>query len=244
MNLNDFIEKQKKSPLNKLNPNLWSEDSLKPEIRKKLFTIAKSIIKHQDLKSPVSDIQLLGSNASYNWNKMSDIDLHIIINFSKINSDKDLVKRYLDGEKWRWNTEHDIQIKGAKVELYFQDVDEKPISAGIFSIMKNKWIKHPTSSDTTIDSEKAEQKYHDIALNINRMIKYYNEQKIDYADIYRFSNMLLEKIYTMRQIGLTEGGENSPENLAFKKLRNRNFIDKLKQLIEKSYDKFYSIKES
>ena len=45
----------------------------------------------------------------------------------------------------------------------------------------------------------------------------------------------------MRQAGLDKSGELSSENLVFKILRNRNYIEKLKQEIINLYDKKQSI---
>ena len=53
----------------------------------------------------------------------------------------------------------------------------------------------------------------------------------------------LEKIYTLRQSGLDSGGEFSSENLVFKILRAQGYLDKLKSLINKTYDSEHSIDE-
>ena len=41
------------------------------------------------------DILIVGSIASFNWSKYSDIDLHIITDFKAINDNTELVKNYL-----------------------------------------------------------------------------------------------------------------------------------------------------
>jgi hypothetical protein len=46
----------------------------------------------------------------------------------------------------------------------------------------------------------------------------------------------------MRKEGLAKGGEMSIGNLAFKKLRNEGYIEKLIDIISKSYDKIYTEK--
>ena len=50
-----------------------------------------------------------------------------------------------------------------------------------------------------------------------------------------------KKIKKLRQTGLDREGINSPENLAFKILRNSEFLEKLHGLRARSYDKKMSI---
>lgn len=66
-----------------LNPKVWKNGVLDPTIRKRLIEIARefvSTIKMSEL--PICDIIMVGSSASYNWSKYSDIDLHILVDFS------------------------------------------------------------------------------------------------------------------------------------------------------------------
>ena len=63
----------------KLNPDLWENNRLKPEVRLALFKIAREFIKFinvEDIK--LTDITVSGSNASFNYTPVSDIDLHLI----------------------------------------------------------------------------------------------------------------------------------------------------------------------
>ena len=48
----------------------------------------------------------------------------------------------------------------------------------------------------------------------------------------------------MRKAGLERGGEFSVENIVFKKLRNNNLLQKLKDQIKISFDRELSLKES
>ena len=62
-----------------LNPKLWSGTELIPEVRGKLLIIAKNFadfLKVQKLN--LRDITISGSNAGYNYNDSSDLDLHLV----------------------------------------------------------------------------------------------------------------------------------------------------------------------
>ena len=67
-----------------LNSKLFDLETskLKPEVLEKLLQISEEFLKSIDpLTLSIADIRLVGSNASFNYNEQSDIDLHIIVNF-------------------------------------------------------------------------------------------------------------------------------------------------------------------
>ena len=103
---------------------MWDEDDrIKPEITERLLKIANDFIKELGLdKFIIQDIVLTGSLANYNWSKYSDYDLHIILDFSQVDENVDLVDKYLNSQKTLWNRNHTIIINGHEVEIYFQDI--------------------------------------------------------------------------------------------------------------------------
>ena len=78
-----------------LSPDIWEDDDFpKPDIKKNLKTIAEDFLEGLDIKkSLIDDIIITGSGANYNWSKFSDVDLHILLDFSKIDENTDLVKQ-------------------------------------------------------------------------------------------------------------------------------------------------------
>ena len=133
-----------------LNSKLWSDFKLDQDVRENLLTIARDFFETLDTECEVKDIALCGSLCNYNWSeKYSDYDLHIIIDFRDIDENVELVEKFCDYAKKQWNSNHDITLKGYEVEVAIQD--EKDLKQGIssgrmggvFSLMKNKWIKKP-----------------------------------------------------------------------------------------------------
>ena len=51
---------------NELNPAIWTDNKLKPEIQEKLLEIAEAFIDFLDIDVEVEDITLTGSLANYN----------------------------------------------------------------------------------------------------------------------------------------------------------------------------------
>ena len=227
-----------------LHPGLWdNESSFNSNIRSKLLKIVNDFIAETDVTSSIiDDIQLTGSLANYNYTKYSDIDLHILLKFNKLNDDEDLVKQALDGKRFIWNLRHNIVMKGHEVEVYFQDTDEPHIASGLYSVLNDKWIKQPTWSPPEIDERDVIKKSKTIISTIKKL-----HEKIS-GDItpeeaeqyYDKGNLLKKKIKRMRQSGLEKEGEFSVENLAFKELRNTGAMGMLIDSITQAYDKIYS----
>ena len=67
-------------------------------------------------------------------------------------------------------------------------------------------------------------------------------KKEEYQESYDFANKIKGKISRMRNAGLNREGIYSPENLAFKMLRNSGYLEKLSSLKIKSYDNMMSLK--
>ena len=212
-----------------LNPEIWAtEDAIKPEVLNKLLTIANTFYKDTDLNVPLEDVYFLGSTAGYNWTPTSDIDLHLLVDFSKIGDNKELVKNYVDGLKSKWNESHDIRIGNHPVEVYIQDVNEVNRSQAVYSLMKNAWVKKPKVEDIQIDKAAITKKYKQYVSFISTAIKEQNLDKL---------KRLVKRLYEMREAGLSKSGEYSTENLVFKLLRSTGYVNQLKDAITNITDK-------
>ena len=229
-------------PKETLYPKFWKGDSLNPIVGRKLMQIADDIIKTLDLGVEVEDVIITGSIASYNWHKLSDIDLHIMLDFNKIDDNFDLVKKMLDQVRINWNKKHNIMISDKEVELYFQHYTEPHEANGIWSLELEKWLALPVRLDPEIDLINSKKKAKAIAQQIEHLFELF--QKEDYKQSYEYAGKIKDKIAKMRQSGLETDGIYSPENLAFKILRNHGYLEKLSSLRIRSYDKLMSIKNS
>ena len=68
-----------------LQPTFWLNNSLNPRISERLTEIATNFFNDLDLEgAEIEDITFTGSLANYNWTKYSDVDLHLLVDFSKI----------------------------------------------------------------------------------------------------------------------------------------------------------------
>ena len=215
-----------------LNPNIWDGLKLKPEIKEKLLQIGKDFYTDTETDAPLKDILFVGSLANFNWSDTSDFDVHVVIDFKDVDENVELVEKLVNALKSKWNDEHDIHLKGHNVEVYIQDITKENRSSGVYSLIQDKWLTEPQKENVIIDKEKIQQKYNDYVRKINSGIKAQNIEKL---------KTIVKDVYDMRQTGLDKSGELSTENLVFKILRSRNYIEKLKTEINKLYDKAQSL---
>jgi len=216
-----------------LNPDIWvNESEINPNIRIKLLEVANDFYKNSKLTAPINDVLLLGSNANYNWTPTSDLDTHILIDFSMLEMPMEAAKELTGLIKNQWNTEHDIHIKSYNVELYIQDATSVNAATGIFSLLNNVWIKKPAKENIVLDMELIKQKYQDFVLKIKNAIADNNLERM---------KNVLKDVYDLRQSGLDRAGEFSTENIVFKLLRNKKYMDDLRNAVNQEYDKEISI---
>ena len=225
-----------------LNRDIWNDDDkIKPKIAVKLLKIAEDFYKKLDIPADILNITLTGSMANYNWTDKSDLDLHILIDYSAVDENTELVKKYLSEAKTNWNRNHEIMIDGHEVEIYVQDINEPHHSTGVYSIMDNDWLIIPEPAEFEVSEDAIEQKYKSIQDTIKMIEKLQKEKK--YEEVYGDTDRLKGKIRNYRQSGLETGGEFSVENLVFKALRNGGELEKLSDLKREAYDNMMSIKE-
>lgn len=210
----------------KLCPLIWEGDKLKPDVRKILLLNAKRFIEFSNAENlKFNDITLTGSMANYNYNDNSDLDVHIVLDYSQISENKEFVADFLKLKKQLWNEKLPIQVKGHDVELYFQDSGEIHHSSGVYSILKDKWIIKPTKKIINIDTANIKLKTADFMNAIDDLES--NKNSKNWLNKYK---EIKDKIKKYRQIGLDSGGEYSVENLVFKVLRNTGYLEKMVEL--------------
>lgn len=220
---------------NELNSKLFNEfDELKPNIRDALLDVAYQFIEDikedTEIDAPISDIILVGSNASYNYTEYSDIDIHIVTDLSKISRcDPELAGKLMNSERYIFNQNYDIEIQDIEAEVYVEDINSNTISNGIYSIINNEWIKYPKIEDSSIDYDIEEDPlYLDIIDDIKELLEYSNLTSEDIENT-------IDNIYLMRKYSLAKEGEYGTGNLIFKQIRNIGLLDKLK-------DKLYELR--
>ena len=216
-----------------LNPSVWDGRELRVDVRYKLLEIAKRFIEYLEVPNfKLVDVILRGSLTNYNYTQYSDFDLHIVTDFSTL--DCDITEAFYLAKKRIWNDEHDITIKGHEVELYVEDKDAKNVSEGTYSVLDAQWLRVPKYQQPDVDDRAVSAKAQDLMTQINRAIKTGSVEDI---------TRLQDKIKIMRQAGLNRAGEFSTENLAFKIIRNKGYLDRLYKNKNSKFDQELSLDE-
>jgi predicted nucleotidyltransferase len=222
-----------------LNSVLWRGEKFSSAIRDKLLEIAEKFFNNLNLNVDLSDITVTGSMVNYNWTKYSDIDLHLIVDFSEVDENKDLVREFFSAKTSNWNKNHNISFFGHEIEIYVQNLNEKHHSTGIYSLLREEWLVKPTRVEPKIDVQMVKRKADSFIDMIDRAEDLYYDK--NYEEAYDFSLKLINRIKTFRKSGLEDSGEYSNENLAFKYLRNHEHTKALFDIRNNSYDKMMSI---
>jgi hypothetical protein len=220
-----------------LSQDIFQGTKMIESVRDRLISISDNFIDFLGVDFFIYDVVLTGSLANYNWSEFSDIDLHLIIDYEESGHKQDLLKEFFNAKRAVWNIAHDIKIKNYEVELYVQDIKEKHISSGVYSILNDKWIIEPQKAKQKIDDRKILEKGEEYAKIIDNLIK--KKGKDD--DVKSEVDDVKKKIKRFRQTGLEDGGEYSYENLTFKLLRRNGYIEKLINLKKELTDNKLSI---
>lgn len=213
-----------------LNPALWDGDHLKKDVRVALLKIAKAYYNFLDINVTLMDLVITGSQANYNYTNYSDLDLHLIVPYDKVNCDMGIDELF-DTKRKLWKSQHEIEIYGVPVELYVEDIDE-PVIGSTYSVIRGEWLKKP-------EIPQADYNIHEVKRLValwERIIK-----SAIATDDLEVCTKIKDLLKTFRQAGLDKDGEYSSANLAFKSLRNDGMVGKLIDAIRKQTDKKLSI---
>lgn len=227
-------------------PDFWHNGRFDQSARRALLNIAKDFIEHIEFEDNIEDITITGSLANYNWDENeSDIDLHIIYDFSNLSDDTDILKRFFDAERKEWNKTHtDLTIYGYPVEVYIQDTKEEHKSTGVYSLLNDEWIKKPDKNNLS-DKDTDFDNVQEISSTIMNAIDDLDNRLVncdDFEKLYTEADELFDKIKGIRTSGMsTRNPEMSDGNLIFKTLRRSDYIKKLLDIKRTAYDMINSI---
>lgn len=233
-----------------LHPKFWVNDKLNSNVRLRLLDIAYDFWEEMgaDWVKP-ADIVLTGSIANYNWSRYSDVDVHILVDFSKVyDKRQEFVENYFKAQKEQWEAAHpSLKIYGFDVEIYVEDVNTDNPSTGIYSLEKNKWVVEPDDfQDVVINQEYVKRKSAQFMTQIDQICSKLTKAKSEkqYETLGKKMYSLFRKMKTLRKEGLDSKGELSSGNIIWKVCRRMGYIEKMWDVLNKTYDRIYSIRES
>lgn len=202
-----------------LNPDLWENNEIKPEVREKLLEIVQKFddnLKENGIELDVKDVVIIGSNANYNYTEHSDIDTHIVADMSPYKNEKDLAMKLYEAYKCLFNNKYDPTIYGHEVEIYVEPEQIRANSNGMYSL-NTGWLKEPVQSNIPDVDEN----------ELNNGVAEF-EDRIELAETIEDINNIIDSLYLLRQQSILRDGEFGIGNQVFKEIRNMGLLQELK----------------
>jgi len=220
---------------------IWSAPegapTIKPDVKKVLLQIALDFwdsVPHG--AASLVDVLLIGSCASYWWTASSDIDLHLVVRYSGDDGAESLSRELHRAKQTLWNDKQAPMIGSHEVEVIIQPTDEHHWDPGVYSLKEERWLLPPIPGEPppTAPDRVVLRK----ALGFMDQVTAAQTalEREDTAKAYKLSRDLKDRIRRMRRTGLERDGQGSPENLAFKALRDVGALDLLDRIYRRSYD--------
>lgn len=226
-----------------LHPKFWKNSKLSSKVRKNLLQLAQDFLAFVKIKKlKIVDIVLTGSLANYNYNEKSDVDVHIILDLTRFDKHENFIDEYLQSKKLLWNQDHNVMVHGFPVEVYPENKNKTDNTSGSYSILRDKWLRHPKENKTEYDETKLNEKYVNIISYVDKIERLsLSSNFYNYKHIIKKIDDFKDKLRDNRYTGLKSDGQNSLYNILYKKLRNEGILKKLGDIKKKVYDKSLSV---
>lgn len=223
-----------------LNPKLFDgSGKMRSNVREVLQRIANEFVKYLDEHGTALDhVRVVGSSVSYNWNTMSDIDLHLVFDPEKItNCDHEVFRELLLAKKSLFNSKYKIKIYGIDVEVYPEMKGDDNKSDYVYDLGANMFIHKKPPQDPNTNKTEASKLVEMYENLIERTIAIENPQLL-----VKVAEQLKDRIASMRKAGLYETkGNFSEKNIAFKTLRATGKLSKLSDAVDKATSEILSV---
>jgi hypothetical protein len=208
---------------------------LRHEVRQKSIAFANARfndLRMQDLK--ILDMLYVGSLASFEYDDLSDVDIHIIIDPASFKGDPKVLRRYLskvnDLNEFLFNR---VTFYGRKADFsfYADTVDGRvEPGVGIYSLFNDNWPSQPEAAPNRFSRPRVYAEFGDFVQRYNALATEYARDKRRFG-CHRFSE-LREEVRHYRRKGIAKDGIRSTENIVYRALRriNGNLLRRLEGL--------------
>ncbi len=199
--------------------------SLKADVRDKAMRFAQG--RFLELGMPelkITDMLYVGSLASFEYDDLSDVDIHIIIDPASFSGDPAMLRRYLskinDLNEFLYNR---VTFHGRKADFsFYADTVENRIEpgVGIYSLFHSDWPSKPEPAPARFSRERVHAEFIDYVRRYNILVGEYARNKRAFT-CDRFSE-LREEVRLYRRKGIAKDGIRSSENIVYRALRRVN----------------------
>lgn len=230
-----------------LNPSIWRQDGdsyvLKSGAHEKLLSIAMKFWDSLGFDDEdISDILLVGSSCNYNWSDVSDIDLHLVVNFADIDDNTRMIEDYFRTKSKQWNNAHEnLHIGNSPVEVFVQDTTSTCGDNSKYSLIDNKWLVEPKKGDLgELSNNDTIRRKSAMLMSIIDGMEKASQSCEDEGELYDDIQDFLSKLSGFRKKGLSRGGEMDYDNIVYKVLRRAGYLQQIYDLSDRLFDRIYS----
>jgi hypothetical protein len=198
---------------------------LRQDVRQKSLAFARA--RFDELGMPdlkILDMLYVGSLASYEYDDLSDVDIHIIIDPASFKGDPKMLRRYLskvnDLNEFLYNR---VTFYGRKADFsFYADTVEGRIEpgVGIYSLFNETWPSQPEAAPIRFSRTRVYAEFGDFVQRYNALATDYARDKRSFV-CQRFSD-LREEVRLYRRKGIAKDGIRSTENIVYRALRRIN----------------------
>ena len=238
--VNDYLEN-----------HIWNGDgSLDLSVRRALLDISDDFWESCNIRwVKPKTVLLTGSICNFNWSEFSDVDVHLVVDFSEIHENKEFVQEYFDDKKNDWNNTHEnLNVYGFPVEMYVEDIDAETASSAIYDLWENKWLKKPKEGNIEpikLNKYGIKQVASDLMTQVDDLCDMFEKEhdKHKLEEIHDEADRISKLFKDIRKVGLKKG-ESGSGNIVYKVARRMGYLDKLWKLKTDCYDRINSINKS
>lgn len=208
-----------------LNPDIWDKNrKMKPHIRQHLLKVVRGFLAFSkiDLQTyPISDINISGSNANYNYSGKSDLDVHIQLN----THGEALIRDMIYTKTVLWKKLRKIKALGLPIEVFVEHEEQPKPAGGVYSLIKNTWLSPPVR----FTFDRKDMRIRKLALTMCQRINAALKTN-DFQTILACNQDILKARRTILNAnpGSVEG-ETNPYNLAYRLVRSMGYLDKMNE---------------
>jgi hypothetical protein len=209
-----------------LDPRIWNGMQMKPDVRARSMQIVDRLVASMGIKDlAVNDVELFGSNASYEWDDKSDFGVHIFVQSPSMTTDQltpvlnalnDDVERRQEGRVLFYGVPVEITFHAGRTEKFAAEP-----GVGQYSISTDSWVEKPSVQPDNFDRAQMTTDLKTFIGKYNTLASEYEAAKQGF-DCSRFG-ALDNEMAAYRNDAFAKGlGSRSTPNLTYRALRRIN----------------------
>lgn len=207
-----------------LDPRLWQNDRLRPEVRQRTLDIVGQLLDDLQLKNvTVGSVEVRGSNVSYEYDDAADFGVRVFLDTSAYEgSIEDLAARIKSYNAFiEIRHEGKILLHGVPLEVNFYVIRTERLNpvkgVGHYAITADSWLERPAVQENRFDRRQMLEDIAAFTTGYNTLVEDYfaDKRSFDCGRWVEFS----KRLGSYRNAGIHTSGTRSTENLVYRLLR-------------------------